>query len=155
VANGCKELGYQELAEKLQHYTETQPQIKNSRKREYVLKILYSHRSHLTPEEVYLAVKQEIDPKVSLSTVYRILSFLEEAGVVRQIDLGQEGKHYEIESGCHHDHLICSSCRKVVEFFNPDLEALQEKIASAEGFTLLGHDMKLQGICRECREKKN
>ncbi len=67
--------------------------------------------------------------------------------------MGIQGKKFEIANKPHHDHLICESCGKIVEFENEEIEKLQHKIAEESGFKLTDHLMQLYGICRECQNK--
>ncbi|MFP3870765.1 MAG: transcriptional repressor, partial [Syntrophobacteria bacterium] len=65
---------------------------------------------------------------------------------------GQELQYEHRHIGWHHDHLICAKCNKILEFHNPEIEALQRQIALHYSFTLLHHKMELYGICGECRK---
>ena len=123
--------------------------LKHSKQREEILKVLYSAKSHLTPEQIHKEVKKE-NATIGLATVYRTLAFLEKEELVCSISFGSEGKKYELNRGSHHDHLICLECGQIVEFFNEELEKIQEEIAKQEGFKLITHQMNLYGICPKC-----
>ncbi len=125
--------------------------LKHSAQRELVLKALFDASSHLTPEEIYQKVKEE-NPSIGLATVYRTLSFLEKEKMISSISFGSEGKKYELNRGDHHDHMICVRCGKIIEFFDEELERLQEEIAKKSGFELLSHQMNLYGVCDECQD---
>jgi Fur family ferric uptake transcriptional regulator len=87
----------------------------------------------------------------SKATVYRTLPLLAEAGILEPAILGGETKSYETTFGrAHHDHLLCSSCGKVVEFEFEAFEILQREVAARHGFRLDSHHHELVGTCAEC-----
>jgi len=97
---------------------------------------------------------------LSLVTVYRNLSLLVEAGIIRRVsvheDAPSEGAWYEHVWGrSHHDHLVCMQCGRRVEFSYPAIDVLQEAVAREHGFTLERHYLELVGLCPECRSKKD
>lgn len=93
--------------------------------------------------------------EASLTTVYRNLPLLLEAGIIRRATVFDEthgGATYECVWGhSHHDHLICARCGKLVEFSYPAIEVLQEAIARDYGFVLLSHQFELVGLCTQCQ----
>ncbi len=109
---------------------------------------------HLSAEDVYKALLEQGED-VGLATVYRVLTQFEAAGIVERHHF--EGGHsvFEISQGEHHDHIVCVTCGKVMEFNDEVIEDRQHKVAEALGFTLTGHALHLYGICDrpECREK--
>ncbi len=123
--------------------------LKKSQQRECILKILFQSEEHLSPEEILFKAKENCTG-VSISSIYRILSFLEGEKLVNSIDIDSSGKKYEIATGIHHDHLICIECGKVIEFYSEELEKMQEKIALDLGAELIDHDLKLYAKCKEC-----
>ncbi len=87
----------------------------------------------------------------SRATVYRTLPLLAEAGILEPAVVAAEGRRYETTFGrCHHDHLICTRCGSIHEFHDPDLEALQQKVARSQGFHPLRHALHIYGLCQEC-----
>ncbi|CAA6800071.1 MAG: Ferric uptake regulation protein FUR [uncultured Campylobacterales bacterium] len=127
--------------------------LKNSTQREIILKALFHSKAHLSAEELSTLIKKEYDSSIGIATVYRVLSFLEDHKVVSSINIGNaNSKAYEINPSDHHDHIVCTKCKKVLEFFNPDLEKLQVEIANKNGFKLIDHDMILYGICAGCKK---
>lgn len=95
---------------------------------------------------------------MSLTTVYRNLALLVQAGIIRRTSIHGDndtgGAWYEhIWAQEHHDHLVCSRCGRKVEFSYPAIEVLQEAVAKEYGFTLERHHLELIGVCPECREK--
>ena len=77
-----------------------------------------------------------------------------EAGVVGKLRIGEAGYRFErLHAGDHHDHLICDQCGRVIEFFEPRIEALQDEVAARHGFVLLSHNHQMRGICKRCRPR--
>lgn len=109
---------------------------------------------HMSAEDVYKALLEQGED-VGLATVYRVLTQFEAAGIVERHHF--EGGHsvFEISQGEHHDHIVCISCGKVLEFTDEIIEQQQQHIAEKMGFILTGHALHLYGICdrSECREK--
>jgi len=127
--------------------------LKYTEQREIVLEVLLNATEHLSAEEVYNEVKLAFpDSNIGIATVYRALSFLEEVHLISSITFGTDGKKYETNTKSHHDHLICSSCGKIVEFFDPEIEKRQDQIALDNGFKITSHVMQLFGNCKACQE---
>jgi len=118
------------------------------------VKILYilenCEKRHISAEEVYKLLLAN-DDDVGLATVYRVLTQFEAAGIVTRQNF--EGGHsiFELESGIHHDHLVCISCGKVAEFEDSIIEQRQEELAKSKGFTLTDHSLNLYGKCADCQ----
>lgn len=125
--------------------------LNNSNQREYVLKVLFECDGHLTAEEIAAKVKKNYKLNIGIATVYRIINLLEEMKIINSILIdGKESKVYELNIVSHHDHLVCVECGKIVEFFDAELEKIQELIAHENGFELESHNMILYGVCKEC-----
>ncbi|MDX1785761.1 Fur family transcriptional regulator [Roseovarius sp. ZX-A-9] len=86
------------------------------------------------------------DPRISLATVYRTVKLFEESGILEKVDFGDGRARYEDAEREHHDHLIDLKTGDVIEFVDPEIEALQEKIAAKLGYRLTGHKMELYGV---------
>jgi len=97
---------------------------------------------HLNADEIYQRL-QEAGEVVGLATVYRVLAQFEEAGLVRRHHF--EGGHsvFELDSGAHHDHMVCIRTGKVTEFVSADIERIQRDIAAAHGYELVDHHFVL------------
>lgn len=110
-----------------------------------------SETRHLSAEDVYKALI-ETGEEVGLATVYRVLTQFESAGLVMRHRF--EGGHsvFELTTVEHHDHLVCSKCGLVEEFFDEVIEDRQEKIAVNFGFEITDHSLYLYGICAECQK---
>lgn len=148
-----QEVKFETLKKRLHEYALARNDAKNSLKRLAVLRVLIENETHMSPDEIYRKVREKEGGGIGVSTVYRTLGFFEEAGIVKQVNIDASTKRYEIETGTHHDHLVCRKCGRVVEFYNEELENLQEQIAAQNGFELIDHEMQLYGICPECKKQ--
>jgi len=126
--------------------------LKFTKQRELVLKCLYDNRGHFTPEDIYTLIKEQYpNINIGIATVYRTLSILEESQIASSISFGTNGKRYELGVKKHHDHLICTSCGTIIEFFDEVIEKRQEQIAREFDFEMSDHTMKIEGLCQECQ----
>ena len=123
--------------------------LKNSKQREIILKVIYENGGHLSPEEIFMLARK-VCKNSSISSIYRILSFLEKEGFVNSIEVDKSGKKYEIASGLHHDHIICVECGRIEEFCNDEIEKLQIEVTNDHEAKLVGHDMLLYVVCKSC-----
>ena len=129
----------------------TRKGLKHSRQREHVAAAFFAMDGHVTVEEV-VARARELDPRVSLATVYRTMKLLADSGLATARQFGDGQTRYEAADGrAHHDHLICTSCGAIVEFANDRIEALQALIARQHGFEVEQHKLELYGRCQRCR----
>ncbi len=110
--------------------------------RRIIARVLDAADDHPDVEELY-ARASAIDPNISMSTVYRTVKLFEESGIVARLDFGDGRARYEQTPDEHHDHLIDVTTGRVIEFTDPELEALQEKIAERLGFKLVDHRLEL------------
>ena len=107
--------------------------------------VLQEADDHPDVEELFNRAVTE-DPNISLATVYRTVKLFEEAGILDKHDFGDGRARYETADRSHHDHLIDMNSGEVIEFMDPDIEALQEKIAAKLGYELRGHRLELYGV---------
>lgn len=113
--------------------------------RRVIARVISDSDDHPDVEELYKRASA-IDPKISIATVYRTVRLFEEAGILDRHDFGDGRARYEAVPEAHHDHLIDVETGKVVEFVDPELEALQKQIAEKLGFRLVDHRMELYGV---------
>lgn len=108
-----------------------------------ILRILETHADqHLGADEIYRLLIEEGED-ISLATVYRVLTQFENAGLVVRHNFEGDHSVFELETGGHHDHMVCLETGRVVEFLNEDIERLQQEIADAKGYELVEHRMVL------------
>ena len=113
--------------------------------RRTIAQVLEDAEDHPDVEELY-ARASKIDPNISPATVYRTVKLFEEAGILEKVDFGDGRARYEDAERDHHDHLIDLQTGRVIEFVDPEIEALQEKIAAKLGYKLKGHRLELYGV---------
>jgi len=110
---------------------------------------------HMTAEDVYKALLVE-DADIGLATVYRVLTQFEQAGLLSRNHFESGKAVFELNEGHHHDHLVCLTCGKVEEFFDPEIESRQHKIAMDRGFELQEHSLSLYANCikKDCANRR-
>jgi len=121
--------------------------LKMTEQRRVIARVLSDADDHPDVESVYQRAT-EIDPKISMATVYRTVRLFEEASILERHDFGfGDGRaRYEEIPDEHHDHLIDVETGEVVEFRNEEIERLQEEVARALGFRLVDHRLELYGV---------
>jgi Fur family ferric uptake transcriptional regulator len=119
--------------------------LKMTGQRRVIARVLSEAEDHPDVEEVYRRASQ-IDPKISIATVYRTVRLFEEEGILERHDFGDGRARYERHPAQHHDHLIDTSTGRVIEFQSGEIEGLQREIARKLGFRLTGHRLELFGV---------
>ena len=107
---------------------------------------------HMTAEDVFRVLLEERSD-IGLATVYRVLTQFEQAGILIRSNFESGKAVYELDEGQHHDHFVCTSCGKVEEFYDAEIEKRQHSIAKAKGWVVHDHSMALYGQCAECAAK--
>ena len=126
-----------------------------TKEREAILKKIFSFRGHFEPETLYLKIR-ESGLKASRASVYRTLNLLYECGLIERVRKTDHGTIYECTFGHeHHDHMLCTGCGNVIEFYSADLERLQDVLCAQKGFEGTSHTLEIRGLCRKCRKKKD
>lgn len=125
--------------------------LKQTKQRQIIIEAFLGLGGHISAEDLHDHIRG-LGNNIGLATIYRTLNLLREAEVVNQKQFADGRAVYEVDApGSHHDHLICLKCNKVVEFENDEIEALQIKVATENGFKLVSHSLDLFGYCGECR----
>ena len=137
----------EELKDRLIEYMDREG-LRSTAQRRLVSDIFFKSVGHLSIEDMLEKVRA-IDQGVGYATVYRTLKLLKDSGLAFERHFGDGISRYEVaDEGEHHDHLICQTCNKIVEFEDDEIERLQEKIAQRlGGFTVLRHRHELYGMC--------
>ncbi len=126
--------------------------LRRTAQRDLIMEIFLRTEEHLTSEDLYWLVQKE-DPTVGNTTVYRTLKLLTEAGLAREVRFGDNKTYYEHHYNHeHHDHMICTECGRVFEFFSAAIESLQDKMADKLGFHPTHHSLRIWGLCNECQK---
>ena len=108
---------------------------------------------HMTAEDVFRVLLND-HSDIGLATVYRVLTQFEQAGILERSHFESGKAVYELNEGKHHDHLVCTSCGRVEEFYDPEIERRQQMIAADKGWILQDHAMSLYGLCADCASKR-
>ncbi len=131
--------------------------LKTTRQRNTIISTFFRLRGHISVEELLNEVKK-VNPRIGYATVYRTLHLLVESELVEERRFGDGLARYEGHSDVeHHDHMICLECGEIFEFYNPRLEALQEKLAEENDFQIYRHRLELYGACKDkeaCAHRK-
>lgn len=129
--------------------------LRRTAQRDLIMEIFLRTEEHMTIEDLHWLVHKQ-DTSVGHTTVYRTLKLLTEAGLAREVRFGDNKTYYEHHYNHeHHDHMICTECGKVIEFFSPEIESLQDKAADSFGFRPTHHSLRLWGICSECQKMQS
>ena len=104
---------------------------------------------HMTAEDVFRVLLDERSD-IGLATVYRVLTQFEQAGILIRSNFESGKAVYELNEGQHHDHFVCTSCGKVDEFCDAEIEKRQNLIAKDKGWVIQDHSMALYGQCTDC-----
>jgi len=119
--------------------------------RDAVLQVILAREDHPTANEIFEAARQRL-PTISYATVYNSLRYLKEAGLVHEIKFGDSASRYDRETD-RHDHAICNSCGKLVDFDLPQTAELMQAAARKSRFKPESVHLTLRGLCVDCRER--
>jgi Fur family ferric uptake transcriptional regulator len=119
--------------------------LRITEQRRVIARVLSESSDHPDVEKLHERAAQ-MDPGISIATVYRTVRLFEEAGILDRHDFGDGRARYEAAPEAHHDHMIDVETGKVIEFVDPELEGLQRQIAERLGFRLVDHRMELFGV---------
>ena len=119
--------------------------VKLTDQRRIIAKIMSEASDHPNVDELYNRAS-EIDPKISIATVYRTVKLFEESGILTKHEFkGGKARYEELNEG-HHDHLIDVKSGEIIEFVDEEIEKLQKKVAEKYGYTLVDHKLELYGV---------
>lgn len=119
--------------------------LRMTEQRRIIARVMDDSVDHPDVDALY-ARAMEIDPRISLATVYRTVKIFQETGILERLEFGDGRARYEDAEREHHDHLIDIETGAVIEFVDPDIEALQERIARRLGYRLTGHRLELYAV---------
>ena len=121
--------------------------MRMTEQRRVIARVLDASDDHPDVEELYRRAS-EVDPHISISTVYRTVRMFEDAGIIARHEFGDGRSRYEAIPDEHHDHLIDLRSGKVIEFRDEEIERLQERIAKKLGYRLVDHRLELYAVAR-------
>lgn len=127
--------------------------LKSSTRRDLILETLTMLGPHVTADQLLRAVRER-DDRVGAATVYRTLRILQDCEIVAERRFEGGASLYELIDDHHHDHLICTECKTIIEFDDDTVERAQEQVAVRFGFELHYHRHELYGICAKCQKKR-
>ena len=119
--------------------------MRMTEQRRVIARVLQAAEDHPDVEELYNRANR-VDPRISISTVYRTVKLFEDAGIIEKHDFGDGRARYETIPDEHHDHLIDLKSGTVIEFRSEEIEALQERIARELGYTIVDHRLELYAV---------
>lgn len=131
--------------------------LKMSRVREAIARAVLHQAGHFSVDDLLRVLHADGIHEAHMATVYRAMPLMVEAGLIQPALVSKsDGQRYEVSfEREHHDHLVCTSCRRVIEYQSEALEALQREIAESYDFELDDHVHELRGRCPECRRSAN
>ena len=119
--------------------------LRMTEQRRVIARVLSQAEDHPDAEELHRRASS-VDRRISLATVYRTVRLFEDAGIIERHDFRDGRSRYEEAQDDHHDHLIDMNSGDVIEFFDEEIEELQEKIAKRLGYKLVDHRLELYGV---------
>lgn len=126
--------------------------LKRTSQRDLILDVFLDTEGHVSSEDLYAIVKAK-DASVGFTTVYRTLKLLKECGLAAELEFHDGRMLYEHDyKHNHHDHLICTRCGALIEFFSEQIEQLQDEIVRRYKFKPLHHSHRIFGICADCQK---
>ena len=127
--------------------------LRVTNQRALILEIIRQGKGHLDADEVYRRAREK-QPNLSLSTVYRTLRTLKELSLVQEVHFGEGHHHYEAKAPHEHHHLVCLGCGKVVEFQYPVSRYVKKNVAEAKDFDIVDTEIRMNGYCSECCQRR-
>ena len=121
--------------------------------REAIVGEVFKKKGHFDPEELHMALMNK-GANVSRASVYRTIPLLIESGIIEEVERVDKHAHYEVILGReHHDHMLCLSCGRVIDFLSEEMEQLQERLCAEHGFKGETHTLEIKGYCKKCAKK--
>lgn len=128
--------------------------LRRTAQRDLILEVFLKTEDHLSSEDLYWLVQKQ-DSTIGHTTVYRTLKLFTEAGLAREVRLGDGRTYYEHHfDHDHHDHMICTECGSIIEFFSAEIEDLQDEMAKEFRFKPTHHSLRILGLCELCQQKE-
>lgn len=139
---------------KFAEYLSSRPRVQRyTRQQRDMVDYIFSRHSHFDADQLIDELKRA-NFQVSRATVYRTLTKLVDAGLLRRIELGPR-TYYEHDYGYpQHEHLYCNKCHKMIEFQNPALEAIIRDVCGRNNFQATGHIFVIRGLCEDCNRAR-
>jgi Fur family ferric uptake transcriptional regulator len=125
--------------------------LRTTPQRVIIFEAIEKLEGHLTAEDIFAEV-QQVNPYISLATIYRTLELLQDLDLVTSTNLGGNQTYYALKDHCSHHHLVCQACGGIEEFRDDILEPVRMMLAERYGFEARTDHLSIFGLCKECRE---
>lgn len=126
--------------------------LKRTSQRDLILEVFLDTETHVSSEALYDLVKTK-DRTIGAATIYRTLKLFKDCGLAQELEFHDGRMLYEpAYNHTHHDHLICTQCDALIEFYSEEIEALQDEIVRRYGFQPLYHSHRIFGLCTSCQK---
>jgi Fur family ferric uptake transcriptional regulator len=140
-------LDFQTALKKLRNHLK-ENDLRFTNERLIILEEIFSFPSHFDAEQLFIYIRKKYN-HISRATVYRTLELLNQIGIIKKENLGQDYASYELDMNMpHHDHMICVECGKVIEFFDEIIEKRQKEISKEHGMEMIRHQLQIFGRCK-------
>jgi Fur family ferric uptake transcriptional regulator len=128
--------------------------LKVTKERLMLLDELFSSTGHLDADSLLFQLRNQ-GKRVSRATIYRTLDLLVQCGLARKSRLGREHYVYErVTPGKRHDHMVCTGCGRIIEFYDADLDERQRQVCLEHNFRPSFYSLQIQGLCAECQRSE-
>jgi Fur family ferric uptake transcriptional regulator len=125
--------------------------LKVTKERLMLLEELFGSSGHLDADSLLFQLRSQ-GKHVSRATIYRTLDLLVQCGLARKSRLGREHYVYEkVTPGKRHDHMVCTGCGRIIEFYDTDLDERQRQVCLEHSFRPSFYSLQIQGLCQECQ----
>ena len=128
--------------------------LKVTKERLMLLEELFNSSGHLDADSLLFQLRNQ-SKHVSRATIYRTLDLLVQCGLARKSRLGREHYVYErVTPGKRHDHMVCTGCGRIIEFYDSDLDERQRDVCLQHSFRPSFYSLQIQGLCAECQRSE-
>jgi Fur family ferric uptake transcriptional regulator len=128
--------------------------LKVTKERLMLLEELFNSTGHLDADSLLFQLRNQ-GKRVSRATIYRTLDLLVQCGLARKSRLGREHYVYErVTPGKRHDHMVCTGCGKIIEFYDADLDERQRQVCLEHNFRPSFYSLQIQGLCADCQRSE-
>ena len=128
--------------------------LKVTKERLMLLEELFNSTGHLDADSLLFQLRNQ-GKRVSRATIYRTLDLLVQCGLARKSRLGREHYVYErVTPGKRHDHMVCTGCGRIIEFYDADLDERQRQVCLEHNFRPSFYSLQIQGLCAECQRSE-